>query len=90
MSDRLEADAGEWPPFTAEERTAILAAYEALTRVGNATALLGARGDRTPDGWDGIIDRAHHDLGLLMVRFHLDGITGLPITSNPTMPEEAT
>jgi hypothetical protein len=58
--------------FTAAERQAIRDAYEALTRVGNVTARRGVPGDRTADGWDGLLDRAHHDLGLVMLRLRID------------------
>lgn len=60
-------------PFTDPEAKAIRDAYEALTRVGNLTAVRGTYElDRTVDGWDGIIDRAHHDLGLLLLKFRID------------------
>jgi hypothetical protein len=55
-------------PFTEPERHAIRAAYAALTRVGNLTAAPpGTPGDHTADGWQGLLDRAHHDLGLVLL-----------------------
>lgn len=53
-------------PFTPEEESAVRAAYEALTRVGNATMDRRVHG---PDSghWHPFLDRAHHDLGLLLV-----------------------
>lgn len=59
-------------PFTDDEKAAIRAAYEALTRVGNLTATPGARGDHTSDGWQGILDRAHHDLALVILKGRID------------------
>jgi hypothetical protein len=59
---------------TEADMQAIQQAYEVLTRIGNATA--------TGEVWDEYIDRAHHDLGLLLaVRYARDlGISGQPPT----------
>lgn len=45
-------------PFTDAEMTTISGAYEAITRVGNETAVAGQ--------WDDILDRAHQGLGVII------------------------
>lgn len=51
--------------FTPAEAEAVLAAYRALARVGDATADLQRYGAGA-GGWDPLIDRAHQALGVLM------------------------
>jgi hypothetical protein len=52
---------------TEADMQAIQRAYDVLLRIGNATA----PGDG--DVWDEYIDRAHHDLGLLLaLRGHMN------------------
>lgn len=53
-------------PFAADERRTLLRAYDALTRVGNVTR------DTETDRWDPILDRAQHDLGLLLAKLAID------------------
>lgn len=65
MEDEVAAAPPRWP-FTAVERSTLREAYDALTRVGNLTHDV-ARHGTDCGGWDPLLDRAHHDLGLLHV-----------------------
>lgn len=54
-------------PFTDPERRAVRDAYEALSRVGNVTRDARVFGPDS-DHRDPILDRAHHDLGLVVMK----------------------
>lgn len=66
------AGAAGWASvFSDADVEVVRAAYEVLTRVGNAT-VSGVREDEH-GGWVPLIDRAHHGLGLLLAMLAADG-----------------
>ncbi len=52
-------------PLSAEDGAKVEAAYDVLTRLGNAFPGVGP--GPTPRGWDELLDRAHQALGAILV-----------------------